>query len=148
MPVSQNLEDHGKFTPMYEVKAHHDFMRDRTNIYVQKGVFASGCKLYEIRNPNPQFQEAPFMVVSPGEEAPLYLWVSSEVAQAIGEALAPRSPHGEAVDRHLNDTVTVRDRLLTMLEANTMMGMQETDRGVQHMIVESDLRRHPQVRVR
>lgn len=51
--------------------------------------------------------------VAYGEEPPMFMRVPHNIAEKIGEALAPRPEAGE---RHLDDAITVRDRLLTIIE--------------------------------
>lgn len=53
------------------------------------------------------------MKVAPGDEPPLWDRVPEPIAQALGEALAPRPA---ATERHLDDAIAVRDRLLAMVE--------------------------------
>jgi hypothetical protein len=47
-------------------------------------------------------------------EPPLWARIPMHIAEAVGEALAPRP---EATERHLEDAISVRDRLLTLIEA-------------------------------
>lgn len=51
--------------------------------------------------------------VAPGAEAPFFMKVDERVAEAISIALHP-APEFSA--RHLGDALTVRDRLLTLVE--------------------------------
>lgn len=56
--------------------------------------------------------------VRPGEEAPLYMRpIPLDIAEALGKALAPRP---EATERHLDDALDVRDRLLTLIERGAL----------------------------
>lgn len=55
--------------------------------------------------------------VRPGQEPPLYMRIEEALVSALAEALAPRPEFSE---RHLDDALTVRDRLLTLVEAGVM----------------------------
>lgn len=92
------------------VWAQHDLTRDAVLVYVQVNVSDNpndkrtflgdhGQRIYE---------------VAPGAEAPLYMPpIPTHIAEQIGLALAPRP---EATERHLDDAINVRDRLLTIVE--------------------------------
>jgi hypothetical protein len=54
-----------------------------------------------------------FIEVRPGEEPPLYARIRQEIGLAFAEAIAPK-PH--ATERHLDDAIMVRDRLLKIVE--------------------------------
>lgn len=57
---------------------------------------------------------APPVLVAPGEEAPIYLLVRQDIAEAIVEAI---EPNREFSSRFLDDTLVIRDRLLKLVEA-------------------------------
>ena len=44
------------------------------------------------------------------------LYLSPEMLKALGEAAVETLPPSQAVDRHLKDSIEVRDRLLTIIE--------------------------------
>jgi hypothetical protein len=51
--------------------------------------------------------------VAPGAEPPMWARVPERIAAALAEALAPRPV---ATERHLDDAIALRDRLLTLVE--------------------------------
>lgn len=53
------------------------------------------------------------MEVAAGAEPPAYMRVDMRIAEHIAEALAPRP---EATERHLDDAIAIRDRLLSLVE--------------------------------
>lgn len=56
------------------------------------------------------------LLVRPGEEGPMYCRpIPTYIAEALGLALAPRPEFGE---RHLDDAIAVRDRLLALIETD------------------------------
>lgn len=108
--TSQDMQDHGEFLPGRETQVHHQPWMERMIIYCKLGMFADGCRLYATR---PQGDPPFYMIVAPMEEPPLYLAIGSEEADAIADAIRPRPQVNE---RHLDDTINVRDRLMAMLE--------------------------------
>lgn len=110
MSVSQNPPDHGEFIPHREIQVHHEPWMERMVIYCKMGSYEDGCRMYATRPHGP----APYwMIVAPMEEPPLYLVIGTQEADAIAEAIQQRP---EATERHLDDAMDVRDRLLTMME--------------------------------
>ena len=83
------------------------------DVYVQIGVDDNGMRIFQTADRRIEH-------VPSGQEAPRYATVDVMIAEALGEALAPRE---EASERHLNDALRVRDRLLTLVEANVMSDM-------------------------
>jgi hypothetical protein len=68
---------------------------------------------------DPKLYDAPEVAeVRPGEEPPLYMRIEEGLVSALAEALAPRPEFGE---RQLDDAIEVRDRLLTLIEANAIL---------------------------
>jgi hypothetical protein len=88
-----------------------DVVRERVNVYIEIGRNENGQRLFLTPDGRP-----PLMVVE-GSEPPLYMWIPAYIARALGEALAPRP---EASERHLDDALMIRDRLLTMIEADAI----------------------------
>lgn len=83
--------------------------RQTVAVYVEVGhVEADGSRYFATQDPS----EAPVHVAA-AAEPPLWARVPMGIAEAIGEALAPRP---EASERHLDDAIAVRDRLLTLVE--------------------------------
>jgi hypothetical protein len=142
--TSQEFEDHGQFAPCKEVQVHYEPWRDRIIIYSLMGRFADGCRLYVTRRDG----DSPYMmVVAPQEEPPLYLTLGSDEADAIADAIRPRPQVNE---RHLADTIEVRDRLLTLIEAEQIGrgGGDTADPAADHVRRESEYRRNPRMVVR
>lgn len=75
-------------------------------VYVMLGTTDEGNRLYRA--------EDGVHPVPPNGEAPAYMTVGADIARAIGEALAPRP---EATERHLDDAIATRDRLLSLIES-------------------------------
>jgi hypothetical protein len=74
--------------------------------------------------------------VAMGAEPPLWDWFPEQAIEPLVKALAPRP---EASERHLSDALTVRDRLLTILESEHLHGAD--DPGTEHIVTEADRRR-------
>jgi hypothetical protein len=108
--MQEFTEEHGDFIPDYEVKVHHDVIRDRLLIFVRMGHFKDGWTLYQGRNAEglPTYD-----ATAPQTEPPLYLSLGMAEAEAIVRVLAPPP---DASARHLDDTIMVRDRLLVLVE--------------------------------
>jgi hypothetical protein len=93
---------------------------------------------------DPKLHCSPEVVaVWPGQEPPLYMRIEEGLARALAEALAPRPEFGE---RHLNDAIEVRDRLLAILESEHLHG--SGDPGTVHLQDEAELRRERERRAR
>lgn len=88
-----------------KVYAHHDIVRQRVVVYIETAV-EDGFRWY-------QGMDGTLHQVRPGDEPPMYAAIPDEVAEAVGEALAPRP---DVTGRHLDDALEVRDRLLTLIE--------------------------------
>lgn len=123
----------------------HDPIHQRVNVY---------CEL----NPDPEHDgERVFMTrrdldgrevpmihrVAMGAEPPLWDWFPEQAIEPLAHALAPRPEFGE---RHLTDALTVRDRLLTILESEHLHG--SADPGTIHIKDEAELRRERERRAR
>jgi hypothetical protein len=133
--TSQEMKDHGEFIPGREIQVRRDPLKEQMIIYCKVGTFADGCRMYATQTQNdPPF----FMIIAPQEEPPLYLRIGDQEADAIADAIRPRPQVNE---RHLDDTIGVRDRLLTMLEAQMVMGINPDDRGGVHIADEAEIRR-------
>lgn len=92
-----------------KVYAINDPIRQSVAVYVERGELQNGDRLFE------HFVDG-HLKVSPVRmdcEPPLYMRIPERIAVAVGEALAPRP---EAAERHLDDVIAVRDRLLTLVE--------------------------------
>lgn len=76
------------------------------DVYVQIGVQEDRYALFQAPDAEGRGR---LVAVAPGSEAPRYLFVEDTIAQALGEALAPRQ---EASARHLDDALGLRDRLI------------------------------------
>jgi hypothetical protein len=113
MNVSQQFSDHGELAPTREVQVNRQLGMERTILYMKLGVFADGCRLYAKR----PYGEPPFiMIVAPMEEPPVYLVIGDQEAEMIADAIRPRPQVNE---RHLDDAIQVRDRLLSMAERHS-----------------------------
>lgn len=82
--------------------------RQSVAVYVEVGEDTDGARWFHVQDP----LEGPVRVEQ-GQEPPLWARVPMRIAEAIGEALAPRP---EATERHLDDAMAVRDRLLSIVE--------------------------------
>ncbi len=85
--------------------------RQTVAVYVETGEDRDGTRFFATQGLAGQVlaQER----VPPGGEPPMWARVPWRIAEAIGEALAPRPV---ATARHLDDAIVVRDRLLTLVE--------------------------------
>jgi hypothetical protein len=84
---------------------HSDPIRQRVLVYCEVGE-QDGRRIFQTREPQN-------VVVALGEEPPLWDWFPLEVVTELAEALSPRPA---ASERHLDDAIAVRDRLLAMVE--------------------------------
>lgn len=75
-------------------------------VYVQVGETDHGSKLF-------MSNDYSVTEVAMGQEPPFYLRLPTEIAEQVGKAIAPRP---EATERHLDDAIEIRDRLLTVVE--------------------------------
>lgn len=82
------------------------------NVYVEVGQANDGSKWFATL-PNPLYSDGGPVQVAVGEEAPIYMFVPEQIAKALGEALAPRP---EATERHLEDAMYTRDRMIDFVE--------------------------------
>jgi len=119
-------------TPGFRVQ--HDPIRQRALVYRCVGTDERGRDLYSTRGDIDRVPEV--IAVEPGHEPPLWDWFPWEVVTALGNALAPRP---EVTERHLEDALTVRDRLLALFEAEHMQDRE--DQGTIHINSEADERR-------
>lgn len=78
----------------------------RWDVYVQLGSTAEGRMMYDQL-------DGPPILVAPMTEAPIYMSVPADVGQAIADALNNRPA---ATERHLDDAIAVRDRLLDLVD--------------------------------
>lgn len=90
-----------------KVQAYRDPIRQRFNILVELGTDPSGKRLY-------MASDSSIVDVAFGEEPPLYMSIPEQIANALAEALDPRPP---ATERHLDDAIDVRDRMITLVES-------------------------------
>jgi hypothetical protein len=90
----------------------HDRVRARFNVYMEVNTDSgSTVRRFMTRGRDgepPMIKEVPM-----GNEPPLWDWFPEEIAADLAEALAPRP---QATERHLDDAIDVRDRLLTLVE--------------------------------
>jgi hypothetical protein len=78
-------------------------------VYCELRQLENGARIFQSNIGPPSVHE-----VFPDQEPPTFMEpISYELANALGEALAPRPV---ATERHLDDAITTRDRLLSMLE--------------------------------
>lgn len=91
----------------------HEPERKSWRIYVEQGESTNPTDpgRWYMRPSEPG--EPEMVLVAPGQEPPLYMRLPEEIAHAIIAELDERPP---ATAYHLRDAMTVRDRLLTMLE--------------------------------
>ena len=63
-------------------------------------------------------EEDAFVEVAAGQSLPERpsLCIPNEMLQAIVDAATPQFPPSQTLDRHLQDAIKVRDRLLTLIE--------------------------------
>jgi hypothetical protein len=104
-----DFEAHGEFVPDREILVHHQPWMERMVLYNRLGHFKDGCGLFTTRGGVETPTE--LMAVAPGNEPPIYLIIGREEADAIANAISPRP---QATERHLDDAINVRDRLLHM----------------------------------
>jgi hypothetical protein len=116
----------------------HDPIRQRVLVYCRLPDNRDGDKVYMTRGGDGHASEV--RTVSYGHEPPLWDWFPWEVAEALGEVLAPRPEFSE---RFLEDALTVRDRLLALVEAQQLLGQNPDDLGARHIGLEADNRRFP-----
>lgn len=83
-----------------------DPVRMQQLVYIELGPASGDERVFATQD-----DPARTVIVRPGSEPPLYMAIRNEVAEALALALAPRP---EATERHLDDAIEVRDRLLTM----------------------------------
>ena len=85
-----------------------DPMRQRVNVYCEIGEH-EGARLFATRG-----DETTGAVRVPlGAEPPLWDWFPLQVVSELAEALSPRPA---ATERHLDDALGTRDKLLGMVE--------------------------------
>lgn len=126
---------------------HRDPVRQRINVYCEIPAdpdYGPGERVFLTRRNEEQYIAPMVHRIALGGEPPIWDWFPEEVAELLGEALAPRPEFSE---RYLTDAVTVRDRLLTMVEANQMSDL-SGDRGPTHVVDEAELRRERERRAR
>jgi hypothetical protein len=121
---------------MRRIYTHHDPIRQRVNIYVQVSEEEDGSRWFQAGGDPSKFHGAGELTRVPqGQEPPLWGWVSDEIAEALGKALAPPPDFGA---RHLEDAIDVRDRLLVILETQAMS---TANAGSGHLAAEAGRRR-------
>lgn len=93
---------------------HIDPIRQRVNLYCEIGE-EDGVRVFITRGGRDPLYESSDLIhkVAPGQEPPLWDWFPLEVVTELTEALNPRPA---ATERHLDDAIVVRDRLLTIVE--------------------------------
>lgn len=116
----------------------HDPIRQRVLVYCRLPDDDRGNKVYLTRDkPDGDYSRTAMVhAIAYGHEPPMWDWFPIEVAEALGNALAPRPEFGE---RHLADALSVRDRLLALFEAEHMHDRE--DQGTIHINSEADARR-------
>lgn len=90
-----------------------DHIRMRYNVFLEVSG-EDGRRFFQTRGNDgtpPEVIEVPL-----GMEPPLWDWFPYQVAEQLGELLAPRP---QATERHLDDAIGVRDRLLSLVELVT-----------------------------
>lgn len=138
------FEDHGEFISDYKVHVNHEPWRERMVIYVRLGEFKDGSRLYRRRIETMLHgHDTSLEIVPPEGEPPLYLVIGNQEAEAIADAIRPRPQVNE---RHLDDAIDVRDRLMTIIESHQMAGLNLNDGGVNHITAEANARRSQSVR--
>lgn len=93
-----------------KVHAVYEPERHSVRIYIESGATEDGRRVYTGSDHKPY-------VVAPGQEPPMYMRLDSEIAQAVAEALQPKPV---ASERHLDDAIMIRDRLMRLVEAQLM----------------------------
>lgn len=145
MSNEQDFSQYGEYIPGYEVQVHYEPHMERAVIYIKLGMYASGHRLYKARKHEHYF-EYEVMVVEPMQEPPVYLVLGEQELDAIVAAVRP--PHNPTLE-HLDDARTVRDRLLTLVEADQIGrgGGDKEDPAAVHVLSEAEARRRPRMRV-
>lgn len=94
---------------MTRVIAHYDPARDHHDIYIvnDDGTYVTA---------GTERTMSAVVKVPAGEPGPVFISIPDRWAAEIAEALAPRP---QATERHLDDAIAVRDRLLTLVERDT-----------------------------
>lgn len=98
-----------------KVYAIHEPVRQSFAVYVELGAVEDG-RYFETLSAGQRGvigSERETVKVPHGEEPPLWARIPQEIAEALAEALAPRPV---ATERHLDDAIALRDRLLTLVE--------------------------------
>lgn len=96
------------------VYAEREWARQTIAVYVElRGPDEHGDRLFETFVTHGEDATLTAVRVRHGEPPPMWLRIPVQVAQALGEALAPRP---EVTERHLDDALVVRDRLLGLVE--------------------------------
>jgi hypothetical protein len=90
-------------------RTHIDPIRQRVLVYCEVGRAENGSRLFVSRHEHPN----EVVEVRPGGEPPIWDRFPMEIADELAEALNPRPP---VTERHLDDAIAVRDRLLTLVE--------------------------------
>lgn len=91
-----------------EVYVVPELERQTLRVYVQIGEDEEGRYFLTRRDDQPYVEIVPRMA-----EPPMYARIEQDIAEALGEALAPRP---EATERHLDDALRMRDRLFELVE--------------------------------
>lgn len=93
------------------VYATHEIVRQSVLVYVEVGDDpATGDRFFQVQDSS-RFRNP--VRVAPGEEPPFWMRIPEQIANAVGEALAPRP---DVTERHLDDAIGIRDRLLALVE--------------------------------
>ena len=90
------------------IYAQPDPIRQAVYVYVELGTDEQGRRTFDSGEPGKMPVAVPM-----GAEPPRYMTVPMQIAEKIGEALAPRP---DVTERHLDDAIVVRDRALTLVE--------------------------------
>jgi hypothetical protein len=96
-----------------KVHVEHSISRNTYLVYVELGEVKSGADAGKRVFLTPNNEQ---WIVAINSEAPVYLQVWAPAAEAIAEALRPRP---EATERHLDDVIDVRDRMIALVEKTT-----------------------------
>jgi hypothetical protein len=115
----------------------HDPLRQRVAIYCEiKSDPNTGARTFLTRRTGEHWGEE-VQEVGLGMEPPLWDWFPDDAVGPLAEALASRPA---ATERHLDDALEVRDRLLTLVEATAMIN--DKDGGPQNHVEREALIRH------